>query len=135
MDIETQDIVSFFPLQSYKKGSTLACDSEYIYINFQAAESEAIKESILMGSDGSNISEKDFMRIDIYSYEGKLIKSIDLSETVKNSLCARYLYSTDKYIFIGEAGVPLCRELYVLEKSALKQEADVPITELYVYTE
>ena len=75
------------------------------------------------------------MRIDIYSYEGNLIRTIDLSETVKGFICAQYLCSTDKYIFIGKVNVLNSEELYVIEKSALKQKSEVPITELYIYSE
>ena len=121
-DIKKQQIISQFSLEIYEKGYTIACDNDYIYINHQGAYIEAM--------DGLR-PENAFFVIDIYDYSGNLIQTVDLSKTVEHGLCAQYLCSTDKYIFIGEASYPLCRGLYVIEKESLKRGEIININELY----
>ena len=125
-DIETSENVALFPLETYEKGSTLACDSDYIYINYQAAYSEAL------GTGDALAAKDDYMVIDIYDYDGRLLTTVDMSESTKYELCSRYLCSTDKYIFIGEASNPWSRGLYVIEKEDVEIGGQPEITELYV---
>lgn len=125
-DIETSENVALFPLETYEKGSTLACDSDYIYINYQAAYSEAL------GTGDALAAKDDYMVIDIYDYDGRLLTTVDMSESTKYELCSRYLCSTDKYIFIGEASNPWSRGLYVIEKEDVEIGGQPGITELYV---
>ncbi len=119
LDIQKDQVISRFPLAFYEKGCTLACDNDYIYINHQ----EAFIESSAPGRP-----ENSFFYIDIYDYDGNLIGRLDLSDVTEFGKCAQYLCSTDKYIFVGEASIPLCRGLYVVEKDKVK---DLEVVELY----
>ncbi len=95
---------------------SLVCDDDYIYVNHKDVWFEDIDAYT---QDG--ISEESFYKIDVYDYEGTYVSTIDLSSLAESSSCAQVLCTTGDFIFIGEPSYPQCTQLFVVEKSALKE--------------
>lgn len=104
-NIERDDVSCEFNPKEFFSLSSLACDSEYIYISHSK-------------NNYSNKDSTDYNYIDVYNYGGKYVNRI-FAETnaPKNEVMATYMCSNRKYIFIGESIGSNGSILYMIKKS------------------
>lgn len=117
MDLETMEITQQISIDNYIRGITLACDQDYIYINWStnSLADEHVTDDYILS---------------IYSYAGELIDSIELCD-VESIVSAVYMCSNKDYIFVGVPSLPCTRGLYLLEKEKIgSYQAPITLYEL-----
>lgn len=109
-NLEKGVIEKTLTLENYKSGSSFGCDADYIYVN---ADIEIFPGATAVG-DASQTTY-----IQIYSYDGLLVDTLEISPELMDYFYPRYLCSNNSFVFFGNATPFYIPAPLVLDKSLI----------------